>query len=80
MKLLQADKKTLEIIGSISQVLLDDMAHTSNLLVELTAKVEFNKGRDAGFAEGYRACQRDMQKAIFAFNYVAGIVKPEVSE
>jgi hypothetical protein len=80
MKLLQADKKTLEIVGAVSQLLLDDMAHTNDLLVELTGKVEFNKGLEAGFKEGYQACQRDMQRAMFAFNYVAGIVKLEALE
>jgi hypothetical protein len=80
MKLTQADDKTLKIIGMVAQQLLDDMHNSAKLQIKLTEKIAFNQGRDVGFAEGYKACQHDMKKAMFQFQYVAGIIKLEECE
>jgi hypothetical protein len=71
-KLIQADKKTLEIVGAVSQMLLDDMAAMADLRVELSEQSGFSRGRDVGFEEGYRACQRDIQSSLLLFHQAAG--------
>jgi hypothetical protein len=64
--------KENELIGTIAQCLLNDMADASNLRVQIAESVGFNKGYERGFDEGYASAQRDMRKAMGGVHVAAG--------
>lgn len=79
MATLEKKPTTNEMLGVITQTLLNDMYSTSKLQVELAESIGYDNGYEVGFAAGYRAAQRKMRGAIFDMHEAAGIYSQEMS-
>lgn len=69
-----------KLIGGIVQTLFADLHDTTELRIRLAEDVGFSRGRSVGYAEGYRACQRNVTGAFNLFTDTAGITEQERCE
>lgn len=76
----QIDKSEASVIGAVANLILQDIANSSEQRVNLAKQIGYDEGFRAGFNKGYLKAQADIRNAMQAVELATGKIKVDLGD